>query len=89
MITWKAADGRKLEAHEITDAHLKNIIRHCRKYGRPIHVTMFYLGVAAQRQIPLADCQGEPVPWRDPADGKLKTYDAAENLLCYTEVKEH
>lgn len=86
---WQTADGRVLEIKEITDDHLKNIIRHMRQRSQqyPPDIRDIFALEAFDRGIPVADCAGDPVPWRDPRDGKLKTFSDIRG--GYIEIKEH
>jgi hypothetical protein len=88
MNIWETLDGRKLKTSEISDDHLKNIVKHIRKY-LPVYgiiTYIFFLEVARARGISIAQLRGDPLPWVDPKDGKLKTYDPLLNEKSYTEV---
>lgn len=84
---WISVDGRVFELHEISDEHLKNIIRHCKLYNYSLS-TIETLEQEALRRGFKEKFVGQAIPWRD-KDGKLKTYDPVKNLTGYIEVTEN
>lgn len=80
---WETADGRRLTVPEITNDHLKNIIRHIGINGTcyPSWVLWKFIAEAVARNIAPIECLGPPVPFRD-TDGVLKTLDSSLGKIC-------